>query len=51
MVIIKSHVTGMLYDDLYVNSDTHELKLQQLSLPKTLFYNFKVVQIFFKYRV
>ena len=36
----------MLYDNLYANSDTQELKLQGLSLPKTLFYNFKVPIIF-----
>ena len=35
-------MTSMLCDNLHANSDTHELKLQGLRLPKTLFYDFKV---------
>ena len=37
-----SHMTRMIYDKLYANSDTQELKLQTLRVPKTLFYDFKV---------
>ena len=36
----------MLYGNLNAISDTQELKLQGLSLPKTLFYDFKVAKIF-----
>ena len=39
-------MTHILYDKLDVNSDTQELKLQRLSLPKTLFNHFKVAKIF-----
>ena len=39
-------MTRMLYDNLYANSDTQVLKLQGLSLPKILFYDFKVAKIF-----
>ena len=39
-------MTHMLNDNLYANSDTQELKLQGLSLPKTLFYDFKVTITF-----
>ena len=35
-------MTHMMYDNLYANSDTQELKLQGLRVPKTLFYDFKV---------
>ena len=35
-------MTHMLYDNLYANSDTQELKLQRLSLPKPHSYDFKV---------
>ena len=38
----KCNMTRMLYDNLHANSDIQELKLQGLSLPKTLFYDFKV---------
>ena len=38
----------MMYDNLYANSDTQELKLQGLRVPKTRFYNFKVAINFFK---
>ena len=37
-----SHMTRMLYDNLHAKSDTQELKLQRLRVPKTLFYDFKV---------
>ena len=36
-------MTRMIYDKLYANSDTQELKLQELMVPKTLFHDFKVV--------
>ena len=39
-------MTCMVYDNLDANSDTQELKLQGLGLPKTLFYDFKVAKIF-----
>ena len=35
-------MTRMIYDNLYANSDTQELKLQGQRVPKTLFYDFKV---------
>ena len=35
-------MTRIMYDNLYANSDTQELKLQGLRVPKTLFYDFKV---------
>ena len=37
-----SHMTRMIYDKLHINSDTQELKLQGLQVPKSLFYDFKV---------
>ena len=37
-----SHLTHMLHDNVYPNTDTHELKLQWLSIPKTLFYDFNM---------
>ena len=33
----KCNMTRMLYNNLYANSDTQELKLQWLSLPKPYF--------------
>ena len=42
----SSHMTHMLYDNLYANSDTQGLKLQGLSLPQKLFYDYKVAKIF-----
>ena len=35
-------MTCMMYDNLYAKSDTQELKLQGLRVPKTLFYDFKM---------
>ena len=42
-------MNGMLYDNLYANCDTQELKLQEQSLPKTLFHDFKMTITFTVY--
>ena len=44
-----SHMIHMLYGNLYANSDTQELKLHGLRLPKILFCDFKVTIIFIVY--
>ena len=41
-----SHMTRLLYHNIYANYGTQELKLQSLRVPKTIFYDFKVAMKF-----